>query len=54
MEYTLDEEMKALTVLVWILAVPVVFFVGYLLWRKFGPNRRHRRHGSRLRRYLGQ
>ncbi len=42
-----------LTIFAWIIAVLALAFVGYLFWRKFGPNRRHRRHRSRTRRYAG-
>jgi hypothetical protein len=54
MEFKLDNELPALTLFAWIVATPAVCFVAYLIWRKFGPRRRHRRHSSRMRRYLGQ
>jgi len=54
MAFKPDNELQALAVFAWIVAVPAACFVAYLLWRKFGPSRRHRRHGSRLRRYLGE
>jgi hypothetical protein len=52
MKFRSDNELQALTVFVWIVATPAVCFVAYLLWRKFGPRRRHRRHRSRTQRYL--
>ena len=54
MEIKPEVQVQLLTMLVWFLAIPAVCFVVYLLWRKFGPSRRHRRHSSRLRRYLGE
>jgi hypothetical protein len=54
MAFKSDNELQALTVLAWIAATPAVCFVAYLLWRKFGPRRRHRRHGGRMKRYIGQ
>jgi hypothetical protein len=52
MAFRSDNELQALTLLAWVAATPAVFFVVYLLWRKFGPRRRHRRHRSRTKRYL--
>ncbi len=36
------------------LAGACLVFVGYLVWRRFGPGHRHRRRRSRLRRYVGK
>jgi len=49
-----DNELQVLTVFAWIAALPAIGFVIYLLWRKFGPHRRRRRHRSRMQRYLRQ
>jgi len=54
MAFRSDNELQALTLFAWIAATPVVCFVVYLLWRKFGPHRRHRRRRSRMKRYLGE
>lgn len=51
--YRTDNELVLLTILAWVAALPVLGFVGYLLWRRFGPRRRHRKRRSRMRRYLG-
>jgi hypothetical protein len=53
-EFNPELNARLLTLLAWVAAVPVIAFMAYLLWRKFGPRRRHRRRGSRLRRYLGR
>jgi hypothetical protein len=42
------------TILAWGVASIVLAFVFYLAWRKFGPNRRHRRHRSRTRYLAGR
>jgi hypothetical protein len=52
MAFKSENELRVLTLLAWIVAAPALGFVAYLLWRKFGPRRRHRRHRSRTRRYL--
>jgi len=36
------------------LAGACLIFIGYLVWRRFGPTHRHRRRRSRLRRYVGK
>jgi hypothetical protein len=54
MAFKSDNELRALTLLAWIAAAPAVCFAAYLLWRKLGLRRRHRRHSSRMRRYLGE
>jgi len=36
------------------LAGACLVFIGYLVWRRFGPSHRHRRRRSRLRRYVGK
>ena len=54
MTFKSDNELQALTLVAWIAATPALCFVAYLLWRTLGPRRRHRRHDSRLRRYLGK
>jgi hypothetical protein len=53
MAFRSDNELQALTLFAWVAATPAVCFVAYLLWRKFGPRKRHRRHRSRMKRYLG-
>jgi hypothetical protein len=53
MAYHTDNDLKILAVFAWFLAVPVLLFVLYLIWRQFRPGRRHRRHRGRSRRYLG-
>ena len=50
MAFKSDHELRVLTLFAWVVAAPVLCFVAYLLWRKFGPRRLHRRHRSRLRR----
>jgi hypothetical protein len=52
MAFIPENDLQALTVFAWLAATPAVGFVAYLLWRKFGPRRRHRhgRHRSRARR----
>jgi len=52
MAFRSENELQALTVFAWIVALPAIGFVVYLLWRKFGPRRRHRRRHSRMSRYL--
>jgi len=54
MAFKSDNELQALTLFAWIAAAPAVLFVAYLIWRQFGPRRRHRRRRSRMRRYLGE
>jgi len=43
-----------ITVFAWALASVALAFVLYLAWRRFGPNRRHRRHHSRTRHLAGR
>jgi cbb3-type cytochrome oxidase subunit 3 len=52
MPFRSDNDLQVLTLFAWVLALPVLGFIAYLLWRKFGPRRRHRRHRSRMNRYL--
>lgn len=52
--YRAENELVLLTLFAWVAALPVLGFVIYLLWRKFGPKRRHRKRRSRMRRYLGE
>ena len=54
MAFKSDNELQALTLFAWVVATPAVCFVVYLLWRKIGPRRRHRRYSSRMRRYIGK
>ena len=49
-----DNELVALTILAWVAALPVLIFVVYLLFRKLGPRKRHRKRSSRMRRYMGE
>lgn len=42
------------TLVVCVVAAACLAFVLFLAWRQFGPKRRHRRHRSRTRRYLGK
>ena len=52
--YRTDNELIVLTIFAWVVAVPVLGFVVYLVWRRFGPKRRHRKRRSRMSRYLGE
>jgi hypothetical protein len=52
LEISSDQLQTILTAVAWVVALPALGVVGYLCWRRFGPNRRHRRHRSRLARYL--
>ena len=54
MAFRSDNELQALTLFAWVAATPAVCFVAYLVWRRFGRKRKHRRHHSRMRRYLGE
>ena len=54
MAFRSDNELQALTLFAWVAALPAVCFVGYLLWRSLGRRRRHRRHRSRMQRYIGK
>jgi hypothetical protein len=47
-----DNELRLLTIFAWVAALPVLGFVVYLVWRTFGPKRRHRKRRSRMSRYL--
>ncbi|MGO9202427.1 MAG: hypothetical protein ACLQM8_18025 [Limisphaerales bacterium] len=45
---------RFVTFLACALAAVCLVFIGYLIWRRFGPSHRHRKRRSRLRRYVGK